>query len=139
MCMRCHHHRHHHHHPLTTPHHTTLPGDGFDPASPPSAAQLAAEQKELKANLRLKASTYVAPRTKRNREAVMNDGYTLSGTIVNTHDADAARIKDLENALAKAKQEQSCVTAVMHTCCCCCCCCCRFRRRRRLGLSCGAY
>ena len=82
----------------------TCAGIGFDPASPPDATALAAEKKKMKTTLRLKASTYVAPRTLRNREAVMNDGYVASGKIVNTNDVDRAKISELEAKLARAEQ-----------------------------------
>ena len=59
----------------------------------------------MKTTLRLKASTYVAPRTLRKREAVMNDGYTFSGKVVNTRDEDGSQIKTLQAALAKAEQQ----------------------------------
>ena len=79
-------------------------GTDFDPASPLDAAAIAAEKKKTKTTLRLKASTYIAPRTLRKREAVMNDGYVLSGKVVSTADSDRSRIAELEALLARAQQ-----------------------------------
>ena len=87
-----------------------VPLADFDPWAVPNPFKLGRPGVAKKAPsrvppMRLKASTFVAPRTKKALEAVMNDGYKVSGTVVASVGPTDAELKTATREVDAAKAE----------------------------------
>ena len=87
-----------------------VPLADFDPWAVPNPFKLGRPGVAKKAPsrvppMRLKASTFVAPRTKKALEAVMNDGYKVSGKVVASVGPTDAELKTAKREVDAAKSE----------------------------------